>query len=216
MSTTELFQYIVVIPKIHAKMVPRRNYLLHPYYIIITLVIAGITALFLGFTGAYIYNRVQQGVAPVHIPPLFYFNSILIVASSITLIYAKKRYESDDTPMFKVALWLTLLLTIFFLIMQIQAWHQLYAANISLTSSTLASYMYLISGLHFLHLVAGIPFLMYFIYSSHMRMKDPVTVLIYFSDPDKKRELNLLNIYWHFLDGLWIYLILFFLINYMI
>lgn len=118
--------------------------------------------------------------------------------------------------MFKVALWLTLLLTIFFLIMQIQAWHQLYAANISLTSSTLASYMYLISGLHFLHLVAGIPFLVYFIYSSHMRMKDPVTVLIYFSDPDKKRELNLLNIYWHFLDGLWIYLILFFLINYMI
>lgn len=197
-------------------MVPRRNYLIHPQYIIITLVIAGITALFLGFTGAYIYNRVQQGVAPVNIPSLFYFNSILIIASSITLIYAKKRYETDDTPMFKVALWITLLLTSTFLVMQIQAWNQLQAANVSLTSSTLASYMYLISGLHFLHLVAGIPFLVYFIYSAHKRMKDPVTVLIYFSDPDKKRELNLLNIYWHFLDGLWLYLILFFLINYMI
>lgn len=197
-------------------MVPRRNYLIHPQYIIITLVIAGITALFLGFTGAYIYNRVQQGVAPVNIPSLFYFNSILIIASSITLIYAKKRYETDDTPMFKVALWITLLLTTTFLVMQIQAWNQLQAANVSLTSSTLASYMYLISGLHFLHLVAGIPFLVYFIYSAHKRMKDPVTVLIYFSDPDKKRELNLLNIYWHFLDGLWLYLILFFLINYMI
>ena len=197
-------------------MVPRRNYLIHPQYIIITLVIAGITALFLGFTGAYIYNRVQQGVAPVNIPSLFYFNSILIIASSIALIYAKKRYETDDTPMFKVALWITLLLTTTFLVMQIQAWNQLQAANVSLTSSTLASYMYLISGLHFLHLVAGIPFLVYFIYSAHKRMKDPVTVLIYFSDPDKKRELNLLNIYWHFLDGLWLYLILFFLINYMI
>lgn len=197
-------------------MVPRRNYLIHPQYIIISLVIAGITALFLGFTGAYIYNRVQQGVAPVNIPSLFYFNSILIFASSITLIYAKKRYETDDTPMFKVALWITLMLTITFLVMQIQAWNQLQAANVSLTSSTLASYMYLISGLHFLHLVAGIPFLVYFIYSAHKRMKDPVTVLIYFSDPDKKRELNLLNIYWHFLDGLWLYLILFFLINYMI
>jgi cytochrome c oxidase subunit III len=197
-------------------MVSRRNYLIHPQYIIITLVIAGISALFLGFTGAYIYNRVQQGVAPVNIPPLFYFNSILIIASSITLIYAKKRYEMDDTPMFKVALWITLLLTITFLFMQIQAWGQLQAANVSLTSSTLASYMYLISGLHFLHLVAGIPFLVYFIHSAHKRMKDPVTVLIYFSDPDKKRELNLLNIYWHFLDGLWLYLILFFLINYMI
>jgi len=197
-------------------MVPRRKYLVHPHYIIIILVIAGISALFLGFTGAYIYNRIQQDVAPIQIPSLFYFNSILIICSSISLIYAKKRYESDDTPLFKSALWITLLLTTAFLIMQIQAWKQLHMTNVNLTTSTLASYMYLISGLHFLHLVAGIPFLGYFIYSAHVRMKDPVTVLIYFSDPDKKRELDLLNIYWHFLDGLWIYLMLFFLVNYMI
>jgi cytochrome c oxidase subunit 3 len=197
-------------------MVPRRKYLIHPHYIIITLVIAGISSLFLGFTGAYIYNRVQQGVAPVNIPSLFYFNTILIICSSITLIYAKKMYENDDTRMFKTALWVTLILTTTFLMMQLQAWSQLKAANIGLTSSTLASYMYLISGLHFAHLVAGIPFLMYFIYVAQRRMVDPVTVLVYFSDPDKKRELNILNIYWHFLDGLWIYLIAFFLINYMI
>lgn len=197
-------------------MVSNRKYLIHPYYIIITLLIAGISTLFLGFTGAYIYNRVQQGIAPIVLPTLFYFNTIIIIASSITLIYAKKRYESDDTIMFKVSLWITLLLTIFFLGMQILAWNQLKAANIGLTYNTLASYMYLISGLHFAHLACGIPFLIYFIRNAHKRMRDPVTVLVYFSDPDKKRELNLLNIYWHFLDGLWIYLILFFLINYMI
>ncbi len=197
-------------------MVSNRKYLIHPYYIIITLLIAGISTLFLGFTGAYIYNRVQQGIAPIVLPTLFYFNTIIIIASSITLIYAKKRYESDDTIMFKVSLWITLLLTIFFLCMQILAWNQLKAANIGLTYNTLASYMYLISGLHFAHLACGIPFLIYFIRNAHKRMRDPVTVLVYFSDPDKKRELNLLNIYWHFLDGLWIYLILFFLINYMI
>jgi len=197
-------------------MIGNRKYLIHPYYVILSLVIVGITALFLGFTAAYIYSRVQQGVAPVLIPSLFYFNTLLIIASSITLIYAKKRYESDDTVMFKVALWVTLILTTSFLVMQVQAWQQLKSVNIGLTTSTLASYMYLISGLHFAHLVAGIPFICYFIYNAHLRMKDPVTVLIYFSDPDKKRELNLLNIYWHFLDGLWIYLICFFLINYMI
>lgn len=194
----------------------QRKYLIHPQYIILTLIIGGITSLFLGFTGAYIYNRVQQGVAPVAIPPLFYFNTLLIIASSITLIYAKKRYEDDDTPMFKVSLWVTLVLTITFLLMQMQAWQQLQALNISLTSSTLASYIYLISGLHFLHLFAGIPFLLYFIYEAHKRMKDPVTVLIYFADPDRKRALSLLNIYWHFLDGLWIYLVVFFLVNFLI
>jgi cytochrome c oxidase subunit 3 len=197
-------------------MIPARKYLIHPHYIIISLVIGSITALFLGFTGAYIYSRVQQGIAPIQLPSLFYFNSLLIVASSLTLIYAKKRYEDDDTPMFKVAIWLTLLFTILFLVMQIKAWDQLYDANIGLASSTLASYMYLISGLHFLHLVAGIPFLAHFIYQAHKRMRDPVTVLMYFTDPDRKRVLQILNIYWHFLDGLWIYLICFFLINYLL
>jgi cytochrome c oxidase subunit 3 len=52
-----------------------------------------------------------------------------------------------------------------------------------------------------------------FAITAYKRMKEPVSVLIYFSDPAKKRKLNLLTTYWHFLDALWIYLVLFFLIN---
>ena len=80
-------------------------------------------------------------------------------------------------------------------------------------SSNLSSYLYLISGLHFAHLVAGLPFLLLFYYVAKKRMKEPVSVLVYFSDPEKKLKLNLLTKYWHFLDALWIYLILFFFIN---
>jgi cytochrome c oxidase subunit 3 len=40
--------------------------------------------------------------------------------------------------------------------------------------------------------------------------------LIYFSDDEKKLNLKLLNTYWHFLDILWLYLIIFFAINYII
>jgi cytochrome c oxidase subunit III len=197
-------------------MIQNRNYLIHPHYIIITLVIAGITALFLGFTASYIYNRVQQGVEPVALPSLFYINSIFIIGSSATLMLAKKAYLDDNTANFKTMLWVTLGLTVIFLFMQVQAWQQLMSQNIFINYNTLASYMYLISGLHFLHLIAGIPYLIHFIYVAYKRMKDPVTVLVYFSDPDKLRGLKILNIYWHFLDGLWIYLVIFFLLNYMI
>ncbi len=193
-----------------------RQPLIHPHYIIITLVIAGITSLFLGFTGSYLYNRIQQGVIPIQVPSLFYFNTILIVGSSLALIMAKRSHLADNTAQYKLSLWITLTLTFLFLIMQILAWNQLIEQNIGLTHSTLASYMYLISGLHFLHLVAGIPFLGFFIYEARKRMQDPITVLMYFADHDKKRSLDILNIYWHFLDGLWVYLVLFFLINYMI
>jgi cytochrome c oxidase subunit 3 len=197
-------------------MITHRNYLVHPQYIIIALIIAGITALFLGFTGSYLYTRFEHGGSPIRVPQLFYFNSLWIVASSVTLIYAKKMYLADNTYKFKLSLWFTLGLTLIFLVMQIFAWNEMQQMNQSLTSSTMSSYMYLISGLHFLHLVAGIPFLGYFIYEAHKRMKDPVTVLVYFTDPDKSRTLKILNIYWHFLDGLWIYLVIFFLLNYLI
>ena len=194
-------------------MVENRNYLIHPLYILITLVLGSVTALFLGFSAAYVYSRVQNGMAPVAIPSLFFINSIFLIGSSLTLVWTKKAYELDNTKKYKVLLWATLVLSIIFLVLQIVAWNQLYQMNISLTSSTLGSYLYAISGLHFTHVVAGIPFLVFFIIDARKRLIEPASVLVYLSDPDKKRKLTILSIYWHFLDGLWIYLLLFFLIN---
>lgn len=193
-----------------------RKYLVHPQYIIMFLVLAAVTALFLGFTFAYLYNRVEQGIPPVRLPSLFYWNSLILILSSGTLWWAKKSYRDDDTEKYRLALFTTFGLTLLFLIAQIFAWNQLRGADVFINSSTMASYLYLISALHFAHVIAGIPFLAYFIFIAYKKMQSPVSVLLYFSDPDKKRRLDLLNIYWHFLDALWIYLVFFFLINYLI
>ena len=77
----------------------------------------------------------------------------------------------------------------------------------------MASYLYIISGIQFAHVIVGIPFLAIFYYQALKKMVEPVSVLIYFTDPVKRRQLKMLTIYWHFLDGLWIYLVLFFLVN---
>lgn len=179
------------------------------------LILAGVCALFFGFSMAYMYNRFQQNVIPVELPALFYWNTLILLGSSYTLWRAKQCYKQDDTKGYQISLVVTLGLTIIFLIAQIFAWNQLISASVTLQSSTMASYLYLISFLHFAHVIAGIPFLCIFIYAAYMKMRNPVTVLIYFSDTSKKRKLDLLNIYWHFLDALWIYLVLFFLINYL-
>ena len=193
-----------------------RNFLIHPGYIVMFLVLAGITALFLGFSGAYMYNRIQQNIPPIKLPSLFYWNTLILVASSATLIWARKSYKNDHTSNYKIALAITLTLTVLFLVAQVLAWIQLQDQNIMINHNNMASYLYVISGLHFAHVVAGIPFLAYFLFIAVKKMKSPVSVLIYFSDKAKKRKLDLLNLYWHFLDGLWIYLVLFFLINYLI
>jgi cytochrome c oxidase subunit 3 len=66
---------------------------------------------------------------------------------------------------------------------------------------------------HLAHVVAGLPVLIRFYVIAKKRMIDPVTVLVYFSDPEKRLKLRLLTVYWHFLDVLWIYLVVFFGIN---
>ncbi len=193
-----------------------RNYLVHPLYILITLILASVTALFLGFSLAYLYSRVQNGQSPISVPWLFYANSLFLLLASYSLRKTKICYEQDETSLYKRQLWITLGLTVVFLISQIIAWQQMYAVNNGLSSSTLTSYLYVISGIHFVHVIAGIPFMGYFIFDARKRLIEPASVLLYLSDPDKKRKLTVLSIYWHFLDGLWIYLVLFFSLNYLI
>ncbi len=197
-------------------MVEQRNFLIHPKQIIITLVITAITALFAAFCASYLYNRFYSGIPPVKLPSLFYFNSICLICCSYLLNLAMKSYQNDETNKYKILIGSTLVLSLIFLTLQFYAWAQMKEMNIFLNEANTGSYLYLISGLHFIHVVGGIPFLMVFFYNALVKMQTPVSVLVYFSDPDKKRDLNLLTTYWHYLDFLWIFLVLFFAVNYLL
>ena len=189
----------------------------HPFNIFLTLVLAGITMLFLAFSAAYIYSRVQlEGVPPIQLPSLFIFNTLLLIGSSATIWWANQCYQKDETEKYQLALMVTIILTVIFMVLQIVAWRQLFNQAIFIDSNTLASYLYVISALHFIHVMAGLPFLILFLITARRRMKEPVSVLVYFSDPEKRLKLRLLTIYWHFLDVLWIYLVVFFLVNQLI
>ena len=190
----------------------------HPAKIFMYLVLAGVTMLFLAFSAAYLYSRfaASDGIAPIKLPSIFIFNTIVLIGSSLTLRWANNSYLKDDTQAYQNALLATTFLTILFMILQIVGWRQLFNQDMFIASSTLTSYIYVISAMHFIHVVAGLPFLIIFYYVARKRMKEPVSVLVYFSDPEKRLKLKLLTTYWNFLDGLWIYLVLFFLVNQMI
>lgn len=188
----------------------------HPYNIVITLVLGSITALFVAFSAAYIYTRVQSQIPGIKLPNLFYINTFILIASGYTLYRAKQAYLKDDTVGYQNALLYTILLTSAFLVAQIFAWAELFSNQVPIDYSNTAGYLYVISGLHFAHVIAGLPFLIFFWIAAKKRMKEPVSVMVYFSDPEKRMKLRLLTVYWHFLDFLWIYLVLFFGINYLI
>jgi len=192
------------------------EFLFHPKNVMLFMLLFGLSALFLALTAAYVYTRVTMDVPPVRIPVLFVFNTIILLGSSYTMILAKRCYLRDDTERYQRNLVLTIWLSLLFMVMQCVAWWWLFHQNIGLNASTTTGYLYLISFVHLAHVMGGLPFLILFYRAAKKNMVDPVTVLVYFSDPEKRLKLRLLTIYWHFLDGLWIYLVLFFAINYLV
>ena len=193
-----------------------QSFAFHPYNVMMALLLFGITVLFLAFTAAFVYTRVQSNLPPIRVPGIFLFNTLVLLGSSTTMVWAKRSYQSDDTRNYQRALGATILLSILFMTLQFWGWSQLFSQQIFIHSDNSAGYLYLISGLHFAHVIAGLPFLGTFLWTARKRMKEPVSVLVYFSDPEKRLKLRLLTIYWHFLDALWIYLVLFFFVNYLV
>jgi cytochrome c oxidase subunit III len=188
----------------------------HPYNIIVSLTLISMTMLFLATTLSYIYTRVQNGMPPIKVPIMFLLNTLILIASSFTMKKAQKAYLDDDTEGYKKSLLTTLLLTFAFVIAQVIAWYTMILENQTINSSNAAGYIYAISILHILHVGFGVPFMVSFCFVAFKRMREPVSVLVYFSDPLKALKLKLLTRYWHFLDLLWLYLVLFFYLNYFI
>ncbi len=191
----------------------QENLVFHPKNIMLAFLLFGLAAMFLSLTVAYVFTRNAMHVPPVKLPAIFAFNTVLLLLSSWSLIQVKRSAERDHTAQYIAYLRRTIALSVLFLVMQMLGWYWLFTHNLLLNSSTTTAYLYVISCLHLLHVVAGLPFLIIFYLTAKKRMVDPVTVLVYFSDPDKRLKLRLLTIYWHFLDGLWIYLVLFFFFN---
>ncbi|MBL7828519.1 MAG: cytochrome c oxidase subunit 3 [Saprospiraceae bacterium] len=194
----------------------QNEFTFHPKNLMLFFLLAGLSLLFLALTVSYVYIRTTNGVPAVHVPFLFIFNTIVLLASSWTMVKAKQAYTNDDTLGYQRNLMRTIQLSIVFMVFQVVAWSWLFRQNIQLHTSTTTAFLYVISLVHLLHVLAGIPFLFLFYRAAKKQMVDPVTVLIYFSDPEKRLKLRLLTIYWHFLDVLWVYLVLFFGINYLI
>ena len=185
----------------------------HPFNVLMILTLVGVAVLFLAFSGAFIYSRVQADLPPVDVPLMFIANSLVLLGSSYTITLAKRAYQRDDTEAYKRSLLYTMGLSALFLVLQIIAWQLLFADNIFPSTDNSSGYLYVLSGLHFAHVIAGLPFIAGFWWVARKRMREPVSVLVYFSDPEKRLKLRMLTMYWHFMDALWIYLVIFLLVN---
>jgi cytochrome c oxidase subunit III len=160
--------------------------------------------MFAGLTSAYIVKGSLPGWSTVEIPVLFYYSTAIILLSSVTIQVALKSFKERNMPQYRRLVTVTAVLGIAFIVMQIVAFLQLWERGLTWKGvSGAGQFLYIIFGLHALHVLGGIIALMIMFFrafSSRIRNYDPISI-------------ELASTYWHFVDLLWIYLFVFFVMS---
>lgn len=146
-----------------------------------------------------------------HFPKSFILGTIFLLFSSYTLTLSQRYYKDDDTKGLLLSLSSTLLFSLLFVICQVLGWKSMYEQGFFLNGDIGIAFVYILSGLHFIHTGIGMIYLFYLNLKVFDSWNDPVRSLLYFSNQYEAIRLDLFSTYWHFIDGLWLFLFLTFL-----
>lgn len=168
--------------------------------------IASIVMTFAGLTSGYVVSRsalmAENRWLQFELPQQFYYATLAIVLSSVTMIIAHRAAKKGNLQLVKVGVLLTLILGVTFAILQYYGAGDLVDRGLYLTgpeSNNATSWVYVIAGLHWLHVVSGIIVLLVTLFQANRNAYTK----------DDHQGLDMSAIYWHFLDVLWIYLFCF-------
>jgi len=176
--------------------------------------LAAITMMFVAFTSALFVREGSSSTDWHHlaIPRILFFNSLVLVASSLTLeaarrhvaAFARRRIQGETNQggtkndAADPLRWLygTLGLGLIFVAGQYQAWLGLRSQGLFLASNPNSSFFYVLTAVHVVHVLGGLGGLLYVV----NKLDRPVLAL-------RRSTLDSMSYYWHFMAGLWIYLL---------
>ena len=165
--------------------------------------LASIAMMFTSLSSAYI---VRSGTAadwlPLRIPRVMFVSTALILLSSVTIEVARRKLKQSFSQAYSKYLLLTAVLGLAFLGSQLIAWRQLTSQGIYVSSHPHSSFFYLLTGAHGVHIAGGLLALTFLWFRSRRQSHEPAFVA------KRQATADAVSIYWHFMDGLWIYLFL--------
>lgn len=183
----------------------KRRTRVHPYKFALWVGCAGIVMMFAAMTSAYVVRRAGGNWLEFGLPDVFYYNTAVILLSSIVLHASFVFFKKGNTVLYRSLLGGAMILGITFVALQYAGWMALIENGIELKTNPSSSFLYVISGLHVAHVLAGIAALLIaFVFA--IANKHKVT-------PLRKLRFELVVHYWHFVDLLWVYLFGFLLLQ---
>jgi cytochrome c oxidase subunit III len=176
---------------------------MHPKKFALWLFIVTVVMIFASLTSAYIVRQSEGNWLEFDLPTIFWYTSGIIVFSSITLHFAYLSARKDELSKLRLGMVITSVLGIAFLVGQWYSWAALVDRDVYFVGNPAGSFLYVFTGLHAIHLISGVIFLIIVLISSfrykvHSKNMDVMEMCV---------------TYWHFLGGLWLYLFMFLLLN---
>jgi cytochrome c oxidase subunit III len=166
-----------------------------------TVALGGILMFFMAFVSAYIVRKgTSNDWRPLDVPRILWLNTAILIASSFTLAHARKLFRRDDLSGFRHFWSITTILGVFFLVGQLIAWRQLVQHGVYLASNPSSSFFYVFTAAHGLHLLGGVLALAWVQFHRTHRMT-------------LRTATEIAAMYWHFMDGLWVFLFLLLLLG---
>ncbi|MDQ2745663.1 MAG: heme-copper oxidase subunit III [Acidobacteriota bacterium] len=157
-----------------------------------------------GLMSAYIVvatNGVMEW-KPFDLPIQVWISTAFILASSITYQFAQNALYKDNQTKAKNWLLATTVLGGVFIASQLLAWLELVQRGVYMQSNPYAGFFYILTAVHALHVIGGIAALGYIVLRTWLPTE-------YSEELVKRQQIsNTVGWYWHFMDGLWIVLLL--------
>jgi cytochrome c oxidase subunit 3 len=163
--------------------------------------IGSIVMMFAGLTSAFIVKSNQTNWVPVVIPKVFWVSAVVIIISSITVQMALRSFKQQEINQYRILIGVTLFLGAAFVVLQWLGFQELWAQKVTFKGAGAGQFLYVIFGLHGIHVIGGIIALIVMFSKAiigNTKLYNAVTV-------------EVAAIYWHFIDLLWIYLLIFFI-----
>lgn len=173
---------------------------IHPHKFVLWVGIASIIMMFAGLTSAYIVKSGQPGWQNVETPKAFWYSTLAIIVSSVSLQWALLAFKQRAMAKFRSLLLLTLVLGVLFVVLQWMGFKWLWQHGVKFEGSGAGQFLYVIFGLHALHVIGGVVAMVLLFIKQYFG-----SIRTYSSVP-----YEVMATYWHFVGILWLYLLIFF------
>jgi len=163
--------------------------------------LAASTMVFAALTSALVVRRgLSDDWVSMPKPGILWINTAVLLASSVALDMARRALRAGARNRFN-GWWTTgTALGMAFLCGQVIAWQELNDAGVFIANNPSNSFFYVFTFVHAFHLVGGVGALFYV----------DVQALRLSLGPGKRTAIDVSAIFWHFLDALWLYLMVLF------